>query len=112
MLAGFGVIGSLYMLIEVRYSASPGKRALRLEIAADDGAPAPVGVRLSRYLVKNCHLLVAAIAGVSGMWMAGVLAPVTTLVVVAGAALMFTGERRALHDMVAGTAVFSRGSVP
>ena len=108
VLAAFGIVGALYMLLEVVFVATPGKRLVGLVVAGDDGAPPPVAMRVSRYLGKNGHLLVAALSAVSGMWIAGMLAPLVTLVVMAGSALMLTNDRRALHDIVARTAVFRR----
>jgi uncharacterized RDD family membrane protein YckC len=108
VLAAFGVVGSLYMLLEVVFVATPGKRLVGIVVACDDGASPPVARRVARYLVKNGHLVVAALSAVSGMWIAGMLAPLVTLVVIAGSALMLTDDRRALHDIVAGTAVFRR----
>jgi uncharacterized RDD family membrane protein YckC len=45
---------------------------------------------------------------VSGMWFAGALVPLATLVVVAGSTMILTDDRRALHDIVARTAVAGR----
>jgi len=106
IMAAFGMVGALYMLLEVRFAATPGKRLLGLVVGREDGSPPSVGTGLARYLVKNGHLVVAALSAVSGMWIMGVVAPLVTLVVIAGSALMLTGDHRALHDIVARTAVF------
>jgi len=108
VMAAFGIVGALYMLLEVRFAATPGKWLLGLVVGREDGNPPPPGTRLARYFVKNGHLVVAALSAVSGMWVVGVVAPLVTLVVVAGSALMLTEDRRALHDIVARTAVFRR----
>jgi uncharacterized RDD family membrane protein YckC len=79
-------------------------------VVGEDGRPAPAGARVARCLVKNCHLLLAAVASLSGMWFIGALAPLATLVVVAGSTMILTDERRALHDIVSRTAVALRPS--
>ena len=108
LVAGFALVGSLYMCLEVWTGATLGKRALGLVVVAEDGHPAPAGLRVARYLVKNCHLVLGAAAAVSGVWFVGALVPLATLVVVAGSTMMLASERRALHDVVAGTAVVAR----
>ena len=85
-----------------------GKRVLGLVVVGEDGRRASAGARVARYVVKNCHLLVASAAVVSGLWFLGTLAPVATLVVVAGSTMILTDERRALHDIIARTAVVRR----
>ena len=107
IVTGFTLVGALYMSLEAFTSATLGKRALHLMVVGEDGCPAPAGVRVSRYLVKNCHLLLGAAATVSGLWFVGALAPLATLVVVAGSTMILTSERRALHDLVAKTMVVS-----
>ena len=108
IVAGFALVGALYMSIEAWANATPGKRLLGLVVVSEDGRPAPTGVRVARYLVKNCHLLLGSASSLSGAWFIGALAPLATLVVVAGSTMILTPERRALHDIVAKTAVVGR----
>jgi len=108
VVTGFALVGALGMSLEAWSDATLGKRILRLVVVGADGLPAPAAVRASRYLVKNCHLLLGAASSLSGMWIAGALAPLATLVVVAGSAMVYSGDHRALHDIVAGTAVVRR----
>jgi uncharacterized RDD family membrane protein YckC len=105
VIAGFTLVGAVYMSLEIWVGTTAGKRILRLAIVTDAGAAAPLSVRVSRYLVKNCHLIFGAGATLTGLWFISALAPLATLVVVAGSTMMLTDEHRALHDVVAGTAV-------
>ncbi|MCX6544090.1 MAG: RDD family protein [Acidobacteria bacterium] len=108
IIVGFALVGALYMSLEAWTAATLGKVVLGLVVVGDDGRPAPAGVRAGRYVVKNCHLLLGAAAGLSGVWFVGALVPLATLVVVAGSTVIFTDEHRALHDVVARTAVVRR----
>ena len=108
VIAGFTLVGALYMSLEAWTGATIGKRVLGLVVVGEDGRPAPTGARVARYLVKNCHLLLGSAASLSGMWFIGTLAPLATLVVVAGSTMILTGERRALHDVVSRTTVIGR----
>jgi uncharacterized RDD family membrane protein YckC len=108
LIAGFAFVGALYMSLEAWTGATIGKAMLGLVVVGADGRPAPAGVRIARCLVKNCHLMLGAVASVSGMWFAGALVPLATLVVVAGSTMILTDDRRALHDIVARTAVAGR----
>lgn len=112
VIAGFTFVGALYMSLEAWTGATLGKLVLGLVVVGDDGRPATTGVLVARYLVKNCHLLLGAAASLSGVWFAGTLAPLATLVVVGGSTMMLTDERRALHDIVSGTAVAARPARP
>jgi len=108
VIAGFTFVGALYMSLEAWTGATVGKLVLGLIVVGEDGRPAPTGLRVVRYLVKNCHLLLGSAASLSGMWFAGTLATLATLVVVAGSTMILTDERRALHDIVSRTAVALR----
>ena len=112
VVAGFALVGALYMSLEVWTGATVGKRVLGLVVVGEDGRQAPTGVRVARYLVKNCHLLLGSAASLSGMWFVATLAPLATLVVVAGSTMILTDERRALHDVVSRTAVVGRPARP
>jgi uncharacterized RDD family membrane protein YckC len=105
---GFSLVGALYMSVEVWTDRTPGKRLLGLVVASEDGHPAASGARVARYLVKNCHLLLASLASLSGMWFVGLLAPLATLVVAAGGTMILMSQRQALHDVIAKTAVLRR----
>lgn len=108
VIAGFTFVGALYMSLEAWTGATVGKLVVGLVVVGEDGRPARTGARVARYLVKNSHLLLGSVAGISGMWFVGTLVPLATLVVVAGSTMILTDERRALHDVVSRTAVVSR----
>lgn len=108
VIAGFAFVGACYMALEAWTGATVGKLVLGLRVAGEDGGPARTGVRVARYLVKNCHLLLGSAAGLSGAWFIGALAPVATIVVVAGSTMILTDDARALHDVVAKTIVVRR----
>jgi uncharacterized RDD family membrane protein YckC len=130
--AGLFVIG--LAMFEVLGIGSPGKRFMRLMIAADDGAPASRRMLLSRVAVKYMPALLVSFPAVLfaltdpygpqlpavvqyGLTIIGTIGAVLAV----GAMLLVTGgcfralrpDARAMHDMAAGTAVFFRphGSV-
>lgn len=107
----FAVVGVLYMLLEIWWAASPGKRLMGLRIGTAAGEAAPAGALVVRYLVKNAHLILGALAVIPGAGMLSVLEPYAVLTVTAGSAVLLLGFDRALHDLVAGTAVYRQPDI-
>jgi len=128
----FGVTGLIwlaYSLTEVFGTATPAKRLLKLRIGGVDLEPAPAGRRLARWAVKYGPMLVY-LAGATAMYMwvmapggpqgrppvfimgLNMLAAAASLVVLGGFFLTLSSQRRALHDLVAGTVVLRPGAAP
>jgi uncharacterized RDD family membrane protein YckC len=118
-----------YSLTEVFGAASPAKRLLKLRIAGVDHGPPPAGRRAARWAVKYVPVLLYLLgstlvavwvqgpAGPSGRMtvvamMPSIVGMVTTLAVLGGFFLTLSSQRRALHDLVAGTVVLrQKGAV-
>jgi uncharacterized RDD family membrane protein YckC len=95
-----------YFLVEALAGASVGKLLLRLRVGTPAGRPAPMVTTLLRYVVKLSGPLVAVVAVLAGLPELFVASALLTLLVVGGGAAALGPERRALHDLVAGTAVY------
>jgi len=110
--AGTTLIGLLWFGVEALWAATPGKLALGLRVGTDDGHEAPLPVTVQRWALKNAPTLVGlvavvvgAVAPAPGRWL-GLLSDLTGLVVLAGCFLALGQGRQALHDRLAGTAVY------
>ncbi len=125
--AALFVIG--FALLEVMGLASPGKRFLRLMIAADDGTLASTRMLLRRVAVKYMPALLVLFPAVLlsltdpygpsfpsvvqyGLTVVAVIgsafAVAVMLLVTAGCFRALRPDGRAMHDMASGTAVFFR----
>ena len=82
-----------------------------MQIARPDGTRGDVGLYLRRFLVKHVRPVFATVGAVSGISALGFLAGPAGLVVTVGTLLLLAPHRQALHDKLAGTAVFLRGDV-
>jgi uncharacterized RDD family membrane protein YckC len=97
----------LVLLAEALFDASPGKWLLGLSVAAADGSPAPTGNRLARWVLKCSALWGTALALAVGSCPIAVAAAVAGLVTLGGFFLAISPRAQALHDRVAGTAIYS-----
>lgn len=96
-----------YRFVEAISGRTLGKLALGIVIERadeDDGPPVPS--RMLRYAVKNSPLLLGMLAVLTRSPALFALAGLAAVVVVIGSLVMLGAEKRALHDYVAGTAVF------
>lgn len=116
--AGSALIVLLYFASEAVWDATPGKRLLGLCLRAADGDELPPAARAVRWAVKNAAALLLLLAVVVSMGLPGLggwlrlLAHATGIAVGAGCFLALTPARQALHDRVAGSAVFRREDLP
>jgi len=104
---GFVVGATLYNLIEACTGASPGKMIIGIQIRSADGHQPEWTALLGRYLIKNAAAIVGVVALLD--W-TGSLESVSNLLAVVfllGCLPVVGARRQALHDMLAGTAVFS-----
>jgi uncharacterized RDD family membrane protein YckC len=115
-----GSLPLAYGATEIFMAGTPGKRLLGIQIARADGVRADAGQRTARWAYK--HGVSAALMGyacVSATVFSGV--PVDervvaglqllNLAVALGALAMLGKGRRALHDYLAGTAIYSEADV-
>jgi uncharacterized RDD family membrane protein YckC len=128
----FGITGLIwlaYSLTEVFGAATPAKRLLKLRVGGVDHEPAHPGRRLARWAVKYGPMLVY-LAGATAMYVwlmapggpqgrppvfimgLNVLAAAASLAVLGGFFLTLSSQRRALHDLIAGTVVLRPGAAP
>jgi uncharacterized RDD family membrane protein YckC len=125
----FGVTGLVwlaYSLTEVFGAASPAKRLLKLRIVTVDHEPAPAGRRLARWAVKFGPVLLYDVAmtamfrwaltpggpkGPPPVFVAALnlVAAAAALAVLGGFFVVLGAQRRALHDLIAGTVVVRPG---
>lgn len=104
----FSVLVFCYGLIEAFTGASPGKRMIGIIIRKANGRPAPLGTLLLRYLLKNAGSALACVATVTGSGMVDNLSRLAAAAITLGFLLTLGESRQALHDHIAGTAVYGR----
>lgn len=106
LLGATALVSIVYPMVEGATGASPGKWALGLRVGCQDGTPGSVGVYVKRYVIKFIRPVLMAMAAVSGFgvlaWLSG---PAGTVIAV-GTLLLLAPHKQALHDKLAGTAVF------
>lgn len=108
---GIAIFTSLYGLIEAFTGASPGKMLIKIKIGNADGTQAPVGKLLLRYALKNSGTLINTLAALIGVTALGRLGGLCGLAVVIGCFFALGEAKQALHDMIAGTAVYPKNAL-
>lgn len=112
--AGTALIGLTWFGTEAIWGATPGKRALGLQIGTDDGRVAERSRIVLRWALKNAPTLFGFLSVVVSLGaprvgqMVELLSNLSGLVVVAGCVLAIGSHHQALHDMLAKTAVYRR----
>jgi len=95
-------------LVEGLTGASPGKWVLGLRVGRQDGTSGDVALYLKRFAVKYIRPVMIALSAATGMsllaWLSG---PAGTVMSV-GTLLLLASHKQALHDKLAGTAVYRR----
>lgn len=108
LLGATALVSIVYPMVEGATGASPGKWALGFRVGRQDGTPGSVGVYVKRYVIKFIRPVLMAMAAASGIgvlaWLSG---PAGTVIAV-GTLLLLAPHKQALHDKLAGTAVFRR----
>jgi uncharacterized RDD family membrane protein YckC len=104
------VVGALYFAIEGFTGATPGKMLLGLRIGTDSMTPAPLSKLLLRYALKHPHFVLGTLGVFTFSFLStlGVyLGPIAFL----GSFLALGEKKQALHDLIAGTAVYPRSAL-
>lgn len=110
LVLGAPIIGALYFLMEGITGYTVGKLALGLRIGTAEMTPAPVSKLLLRFCCKHPHFVL----GTLGVFTFGALGTFGALLGVVSFLGCFAaiGEKRlALHDIIAGTAVFPKAAL-
>jgi uncharacterized RDD family membrane protein YckC len=114
-MAGFMVamtlVGVLYPLIEGLKGWSPGKRLTGLLIGTADGELAPPKVLMTRYAIKNSANLLGFAGTITGIALLTGVSSLLAVVVTIGCLMVLMAPRQALHDRIAGTAVFKAAAL-
>lgn len=105
------MLGTLYYLVEALTGGTLGKLVLGQRIANIDGTKAGVGTLLDRYVIKNVGWLLWLSGALLGFQILSAAAGAAAFVVFLGCFMALGSARMALHDRVAGTAVFKRADV-
>jgi uncharacterized RDD family membrane protein YckC len=95
-----------YPLIEIVTGASPGKWMVGLRVRRPDGGPAGFLRRLGRAVLKNAVVFIVLPFGMIKETTGGAVACFAlALTGLIGIGMVFTEDRRTLHDRITGTAV-------
>jgi uncharacterized RDD family membrane protein YckC len=97
-----------YWFSEIYMAASPGKLALGLRIGDENGRPATLRQLAARWLAKNSGGLIQMIGDFAGARPILIAGNVAALCIVFGCFMVLGRSRQALHDTLAGTAVFKK----
>ena len=100
------VVGVFYPLIEGITGASPGKRVLRIIVAAQDSKRGTLALLLKRYAIKNIGIFLQIVAFIPALGFIENIGSIVGLVMFLGYLGALSGARLALHDLIAQTAVY------
>jgi len=106
------IFGLAYWLIEGLTGASPGKRILKLIIRNQNGGPADQNTLLKRYVLKSSATILMLLGNITTLGFIIGLSYLVGLAVFVGCFLVLGQKRQALHDILAGTAVFPAAARP
>lgn len=111
LLGATALMSLVYPLVEGLTGASPGKWVLGLQVGFPDGSQGTRILYLRRFAIKFVRPLLGASAALTGLALLGVLAGPAGLVISIGTLLLFADHKQALHDKLAGTAVYRRADL-
>ena len=108
LLGATALMSVVYPLVEGLTGASPGKWILGLRVGRQNGASGDVVLYLKRFAVKFIRPVMMALSAATGIgvlaWLSGPAGTVVSL----GTLLLLASHKQALHDKLAGTAVYRR----
>jgi uncharacterized RDD family membrane protein YckC len=103
------VIGSLlYTLVEGITGASPGKMILGLKIGTAQGGQAAMGSLLTRWALKNVNYICLFLLAATHVSIFGLISQIGSLFLLISCLMALRASKQALHDDIAGTAVFKK----
>jgi uncharacterized RDD family membrane protein YckC len=105
------IVGIGYSTTEIFMAGTPGKQILGLMIADERGVPATQEKLAKRWAVKNSGRIISMLGQMIGVAAIVYLGSLVGLVIFVGCFMVLGATRQALHDKVAGTAVFKKAFV-
>ncbi len=107
---GAPIIGFLYFLVEGLTGVTLGKLALGLRVGSAEMAPAPVSKLLLRFCCKHPHFVLGTL-GVFTFGALGSFGGLLGVVAFLGCFAALGVKKQALHDLIAGTAVYPKAAL-
>jgi uncharacterized RDD family membrane protein YckC len=102
------IISVAYSMIELFTGRSPGKMVMNIEIKGAYGEPGSLNRWFPRWLVKESASLMSLLGLITAIGVFDWVSNVAGFAIFIGCLMVLGQKRQALHDMVAGTAVFER----
>ena len=102
----FVAVYLIYGLTEVLFAATPGKLMRRYTIRAEDGSAAGWFHLLKRYVAKKFLVICWIVAMATGIQLILLIGEIGCFFLGAGLFLALLPDRQAVHDEIAGTAVY------
>ncbi|AXT19737.1 RDD family protein [Flavobacteriaceae bacterium AU392] len=107
-MAGVFLMTIIMFLIEGATGQSVGKMILKIKNANVDGSKASAGTLWTRALLKYVYVILALIAGITGIALIGTLGFLLGLVIFIGCFFVLGEKKQSIHDMIAKTAVYRK----
>lgn len=101
-----GLVSILYRIVEVFFPYSPAKYFLGLKIALPDGSSIPLVDRIFRAFVKNFWFTASILGLIFPSLILEIFCTLISLTLFLGCFVALGENRRALHDYIAGSAVY------
>lgn len=102
------IVPMLYLSMEIFNGAALGKMLLKLKIGADDLTNPITSSLITRYLIKNITYLVLLIIIFSKSPIGFAIVALIGVLSLCSYLFMLGQKRQAIHDMIAGTAVYNK----
>jgi uncharacterized RDD family membrane protein YckC len=101
----------VYHLIEGFFGASPGKMILGLQVANSDGSRANVNQFMKRWFLKNMSSVIGILNLIMLSPVVDFIGSVIGIVIFFGCFSVLSDNKLALHDIIAGTAVYKKRDI-
>jgi uncharacterized RDD family membrane protein YckC len=105
------LVSAVYHLTEMLFAASPGKMLLGLRIAGADARRASIGRLAARMVLKNASTPLKLFIMFTGLFVLEKIDMALGFALLVSYLPILAKSRRALHDFVAGTAVYRASDV-
>ncbi len=105
------IVPMLYLSMEIFNGAAVGKMLLKLKIGGDDMTKPITSSLITRYLIKNITYLVTLIVIFSKSPVGFAIVGLIGIISLGGYLFMLGQKRQAIHDMIAGTAIFNKADI-